>query len=361
MVDRSTPGSGTLLTLSEAAEATGGRVVGDGEVAFRRVSPVHDAGPEDLALLADRRYVADLSDCGARSLLVSEELCALEGGPVDRLVVANTHGALVTLLAILHPDPVEEWDVHPSAVIDRTATVSEHVAVGPNAVIGAGATLGRGVRIGANCVVGKRAEIGAGTVLFPNVTVYANTVLGERVIAHAGTRIGVDGFGYVAIDGEHTKVPQVGGCVIEDDVEIGANCTIDRGSIGCTRIGAGSKLDNLVHLGHNVVIGRGSLIVAQVGIAGSTRTGDRVVMGGQAGLVGHLRIGAGAKIGAQAGVISNVAPGQVVSGYPARDHRTYLKAMARLMRLPEVVKRVERIERRLTRLGAEGPPSDESS
>lgn len=352
---------GTMLTLSEAAEATGGRVMGDDHAAFRRVSPVHDAGPEDIALLADRRYAADLAGCGARALLVSEELSALQGGPADRLVVADPHEALVSLLAILHPPPAEKWGVHSSAVIDATAAVSAHVAVGPNAVIGAGAELGRGVRIGPNSVVGEQVAIGAGTILFPNVTVYANAVLGERVIVHAGTRIGVDGFGYVQADGEHSKVPQVGGCVIEDDVEIGANCTIDRGSIGCTRIGAGSKLDNLVHLGHNVVIGRGSLVVAQVGIAGSTRTGEGVVLGGQAGVVGHLKIGTGAKIGAQAGVISDVAPGKAVSGYPARDHRTYLKAMARLMQLPQVVKRVERIERLLVRTQAEDQGGGEPS
>lgn len=350
-----------MLTLSQAAEATGGRVVGNGDTAFRRVSPVHDAGPEDLALLADRRYAADLSDCRARALLVSEELRTLAGGPADRLVVADPHGALVTLLAILHPAPAQTWDIHASAVVDGSARLAERVSVGPNTVIGAGAMIGSAAQIGANCVIGKRVEVGAGTVLFPNVTVYANSVLGERVIVHAGTRIGVDGFGYVQKDGRHVKVPQVGGCVIENDVEIGANCTIDRGSIGCTRIGAGSKLDNLVHLGHNVVIGRNSLIVAQVGVGGSTRTGEGVVMGGQAGLVAHLRIGAGAKIGAQAGVISNVDPGQVVSGYPARNHRSYLKAMARLMRLPEVVKRIERIERRFNESTMAGPPGDESS
>ena len=352
---------GIVLTLSQAAEATGGRVMGDGSAIFRRVSPVHDAGPEDLALLADRRYTADLCDCGARALLVSEELSTLEGGPADRLVVADPHEALVTLLAILHPAPAPAWDIHPSAVIDATATLAGRVSVGPNVVIGAGAMIGSDARIGANCVVGERVEVGAGTVLFPNVTLYPKCVLGDRVIVHAGTRIGVDGFGYSQQDGRHAKVPQVGGCVIEDDVEIGANCTLDRGSIGCTRVGAGSKLDNLVHLGHNVVIGRNTLVVAQVGVAGSTRTGEGVVMGGQAGLVGHLKIGAGAKIGAQAGVISDVAPGQVVSGYPARDHRSFLKAMARLMRLPEVVKRIERIERRLDESPVAGSPGDASS
>ncbi len=336
-----------MLTLFQAAEATGGRVVGDGGAAFERVSPVHDSGPNDLALLVDRRYAADLVECGARALLVSEELSALEGGPADRLVAADPDHALVTLLALLHPASAPAWEVHPSAVIDPSATLAGRASVGPNAVIGAGAEIGGDVRIGANCVVGEMARVGAGSVLFPSVTLYPNCVLGERVIVHAGTRIGVDGYGYVQQDGGHVKVPQVGGCVIEDDVEIGANCTIDRGSIGCTRVGAGSKLDNLVHLGHNVVVGRHSLVVAQVGIAGSTRMGDGVAVGGQAGLVGHLKIGAGAKIGAQAGVISDVGPGQVVSGYPARDHRSYLRAMARLMRLPEMAKRIRRVERRL--------------
>ena len=355
------PARGDMLTLSQAAQVTGGRVVGNGEAAFRRISPVHDAGPEDLALLVDRRYAVRLSDCGGRALLVSEELGALEGGPVDRLVVADPRVALAALLAILHPAPPETWGIHGSASIDGTANLAARVSVGPNAVVGAGATIRDAVRIGANCVVGDRVDIGAGTVLFPNVTVYADAVLGERVIVHAGTRIGVDGYGYVRKDGRHAKVPQVGGCVIEDDVEIGANCTIDRGSIGCTRVGAGSKLDNLVHLGHNVVIGRDSLVVAQVGVAGSTRTGEGVVIGGQAGLVGHLEIGAGAKIGPQAGVISDVAPGQVVSGYPARDHRSYLKAMATLMRLPELVRSIERIRRRLDESGGAEPPRDESS
>ena len=352
---------GNVLTLFQAAEATGGRVVGSGDAVFTRVSPVHDAGPEDLALLADRRYATELHNCGARALLVSEELSTLEGGPVDRLVVADPHRALVTLLSILHPAPTQGWDIHPSAVIDGAATLAGRVSVGPNVVIGAGAMVGNDARIGANCVIGERAEVGAGTVLFPNVTLYAKSVLGERVIVHAGTRIGVDGFGYVQQDGQHAKVPQVGGCIIEDDVEIGANCTIDRGSIGCTRIGAGSKLDNLVHVGHNVVIGRHSLVVAQVGVAGSTRMGDRVALGGQAGLVGHLKIGAGARIGAQAGVISDVAPGQVVSGYPARDHRSYLKAMARLMRLPDVVRRIEQIERQLDESAVAESPADEAS
>ena len=297
-------------------------------------------------MLAHRRYAVDLARCGGRALLVSEALSGIEEGPPHRLVVADPHAALIELLPLLHPEPRQESGVHPTAVIHASATLSEGVGVGPHTVIGAGVTLGEGVRIGANCVIGAGVTIGAGTALYPNVTLYPGSVLGDRVIVHAGARIGVDGFGYVSSGGKHRKIPQVGACVVEDDVEIGANCTIDRGSIGRTVIGSGSKLDNLVHIGHNVTVGRGSMLVAQVGIAGSTRIGDEVALGGQAGISGHLRIGARAQIAAQAGVIGDVGPGQVISGYPARDHRSYLKAMAHLMRLPDIVKRLRQLERR---------------
>ena len=333
-----------MLSLAAAAEATGGRVLGDGGVEFRRVSPIHDAGPRDLALLAHRRYASGLPRCRGRALLVSEALSGLDGGPAHRLVVGDPHAALIELLPLLHPRPERRKGVHATAVVHDSATLSMAVGVGPHAVIETGATLGEGVVIGANCVVGAGVAIGAKTVLHPNVTLYPGSVLGERVIVHAGARIGVDGFGFVSSGGRHRRIPQVGVCVVEDDVEIGANCTIDRGSIGRTVVGAGSKLDNLVHIGHNVTIGRGSLLVAQVGVAGSTRIEDGVALGGQAGISGHLTVGAGAQVAAQAGVIGDVAPGQVVSGYPARDHRSYLKAMARLMRLPDIVKRMRRLE-----------------
>ncbi len=344
-----------MLTLADAEKLTAGRIFGDDSVAFQKISPIYDAGPEDMAFLADRRYAEHLSVCPSRALLVSEALGSLEGGPTNRLVVPDPHAALVVLLPVLHPEPKQRWGIHPTAVIHASATVDKRVAIGPNVVIGADVSVGQSVDIGANCVVGAGVSIGTGTTLFPNVTIYARSALGERVIVHAGTRIGVDGFGYVRSTGAIVKVPQMGDCVIENDVEIGANCTIDRGSIGRTVVGTGSKLDNLVHIAHNVVIGPRSILVAQVGVAGSTRTGEGVAMGGQAGLVGHLKIGAGARIGAQAGVIGDVAPGQVVSGYPARDHRTYLKAMARIMRMPDLLKRVDRIERRLQPGGATSP------
>lgn len=335
------------MTLAEAARATGGRVLGDGSLTFQRISPVHDAGPRDLAMLADRRYANDLSACGGRALLVSEALSGLEGGPAHRVVVADPHAALIDLLPLLYPEPPRARAVHPTAVIHPSVAVPRRGSVGPHAVVRAGATLGEGARIGAGCFVDEGVSVGAETVLHPNVTLYAGSVLGDRVIVHAGARIGVDGFGYVSSGGVRRKVPQVGGCVVEDDVEIGANCTIDRGSIGHTVIGAGSKLDNLVHIGHNVTIGPGSMLVAQVGVAGSVRTGAGVEMGGQAGISGHLRIGDRARIAAQAGVIGDVEPGQTVSGYPARDHKSYLRSMASLMKLPDLMRRMGRLERRL--------------
>jgi len=341
-----------MLTLQEAAHAAGGRVLGDGRVAFSRIAPVDKAGPGDMAFLADRRYAQALPDCRGGALLVAESFCSVEGGPEDRLAVKDPHAALVALLPLLYPEPDAPGGVHPSAVVDPGASVAASASVGAGAVVGAGARVGEESRIGANCVVGEEVAIGRGTTLHANVTIYRRAVLGDRVTVHAGARIGVDGFGYVQSRGAHVKVPQVGSCVIEDDVEIGANCTIDRGSVGETVIGAGSKLDNLVHVAHNVVIGPGSILVAQVGIAGSTQIGEGVLIGGQAGLVGHLRIGAGAKIGAQAGVIGDVPAGATVSGYPARDHKRYLRAMALVMRLPQLAKKVSRMER----LAAEDAP-----
>ena len=326
------------MKLSEAAGLLDAEVLGDGAIEFQRVSPIHDAGPDDLAFLGDRRYAFHLPDCRARALLVSSELAEAEGGPADRVVVSNPQEALRTLLEALHPPEKPDEGVSEGAFVDPTATLGESVSVAHGAVIGPAADLGPGVVIGPNSVVGEGVRIGAGSRIYPNVTLYPGVVLGERVIIHAGTRIGVDGFGYVLREGRHEKIPQVGGCEIGDDVEIGANCTIDRGSIGRTRIGSGCKIDNLVHIAHNVQIGPGSVLVAQVGIAGSTEVGTGVVFGGQAGITGHVKIGAGARIGAQAGVIGDVAPGETVSGYPARNHREYLRAMAALMKLPEILK-----------------------
>jgi UDP-3-O-[3-hydroxymyristoyl] glucosamine N-acyltransferase len=216
-------------------------------------------------------------------------------------------------------------------------------------VIGEGAVLGDGVTVGAQCVVGAGVEVGEGALLHPAVTLYPGTRVGRRTIVHAGARLGSDGFGYVFRDGAHAKIPHVGRCLVGDDVEIGANTTIDRGSIDDTVIGAGTKIDNLVHVGHNVRVGRLCLLMAQVGIAGSTRLEDGCVMAGQSGVAGHVTIGARSRIAGQAGVIGDVPPGSTWSGYPARPHREALRAQAALFKLPGMMRQLERLAGARTR------------
>jgi UDP-3-O-[3-hydroxymyristoyl] glucosamine N-acyltransferase len=213
--------------------------------------------------------------------------------------------------------------------------------------VGSGAKLGDRVCVGANSVIGERCELGADTEIKELVCLYPDTVVGARCIIHSGAQVGVDGFGYVFQKDRHRKIPQVGRCVLEDEVEIGANTCIDRGSVGETRIGAGTKIDNLVHIAHNVSIGRGCIIVAQVGIAGSTTVGDGVAMAGQVGIIGHLNIGDGARVAAQSGVSHDIPAGETWFGYPARERSQVMRASAAFLKLPELIRRVGRIEKRL--------------
>jgi UDP-3-O-[3-hydroxymyristoyl] glucosamine N-acyltransferase len=217
------------------------------------------------------------------------------------------------------------------------------VSIDAYAVVEDGAIIGDNAWIGSHCFVGRGAVVGASSRLFPSVTVYAGAQIGERVSIHSGARIASDGFGYVFSGGSHAKIPHVGRCIIESDVEIGANTTVDRGSIDDTIIGAGTKIDNLVQIGHNVKVGKLCLIMAQVGIAGSTTIGDGCVLAGQAGLGGHITIGAGSKIAGQSGVFGDVPPGESWSGYPARPHRESLRATSALFKLAGMIKDLERL------------------
>ena len=332
------------LTADAIAGLVGGALEGNGSASVTAIAPLERAGPGDLSFLASRRYAAAVSQCRAGVLLVSPDLADLPSPAPARILVERPHDALLSVIPHLYaPAAVRPASIHPTAIIGHGARLGRDVTLAANSVIGAGASIGDRATIGANTVVGDGVTIGADSMLWPGVVVYAGAELGERVILHSGVCVGSDGFGYVQRKGAHQKIPHVGRCRIEDDVEIGANTTVDRGSIDDTVIGAGTKIDNLVHIGHNVRVGRACLIMAQVGIAGSARLGDGCVVAGQAGLGGHINIGDGARIGGQSGVFGDVPAGETWSGYPARPHRESLRATAALFRLSGLIKRLERM------------------
>lgn len=342
--------TGPALTLQEVAERVGGRVEGDPEVRVEGIAPLSQAEENELGFLAQRRYLKHLEDSRAGALLVSADLAeaAQEGPP--RVVVENGHAALPPLLEVFYPVSAPEPGVHPTAVLGRGVTLGEDATVGPYAVVEANSVIGDRVRIGPHAVVGAGCTIGDDSVLHPHVVLYPGTILGRRVTLHAGARLGVDGFGYVPTPNGHRKVPQVGACVIRDDVEIGANTTIDRGSIGRTVVGKGTKIDNLVHLAHNVEVGEHVFMAAMVGISGSSSVGDGAMLGGQAGAVGHIHIGRDARVGAQSGIIGDIPAGETVSGYPARNNREYLRAMGMAFKLPDTLQKIRDLEKRVQAL-----------
>lgn len=334
-----------VLTLREVADLVGGRIVGDADVEIASVAPLDEARPDQLGFLAAKRYSRFAAESEAGAFLVSADLeSAVEDGRT-LVVVEDAHRALAALLRHLHPAEPEEAGIHPTAVVGKGVRLGEGVYLAPYAVIEDNAVIGDRCRIGAHAVVGTGAQLGRNCTLHPHVVLYPRTVLGDRVIVHAGTRLGVDGFGYTFEDGAHRKVPHVGRCVIEDDVEIGANTTVDRGSIGDTVVGRGAKLDNLIQLGHNVRVGELSLMASMVGVAGSTRIGKGVLMGGQAGVIGHLEIEDGAQVAAAARVMRDVSAGETVAGDPARPNREYLRTRAHVERLPRLLERVKALEK----------------
>jgi UDP-3-O-[3-hydroxymyristoyl] glucosamine N-acyltransferase len=338
----------TSLTVRQLAEHLSAELVGDPDGRVQKAAPLETAVQGEVSFLARRKYLPYLSATRATAVIVGRDLGDLET-PQDTalLWVDDAHAALAEALTLLYPEQPRKAQIASTATLGAGVELGADVAIGPNSVVEGGAKLGDGVIVGANCVIGERCEVGANTELKDLVCLYADSIVGANCIIHSGARIGVDGFGYVQQDNRHRKVPQVGRCVIEDDVEIGANTCIDRGSVGETRIGAGTKIDNLVHIAHNVRMGRACVIVAQVGIAGSTTLGDGVALGGQVGLIGHLSVGDGASVGAQSGVSHDIPAGETWFGYPARVLSRVMRANAAFLKLPELVRRISRIEKRL--------------
>jgi UDP-3-O-[3-hydroxymyristoyl] glucosamine N-acyltransferase len=332
--------------LDELARELGGVVVGDPAVIVRGVAGIREAQPGDITFLANARYEAHLAATRASAVLVARTWTGRAAIPT--LQVDNPYLAFQHAVRVFRPGPERAAPgVHPTAVVSPEAHVGPEVSIGPHCVVERGARLGARVVLGAGCYVGVDASLGDDTLLWPRVVVRDECVLGARCIVHPGAVIGGDGFGFAFDQGRYHKVPQVGNVVIGDDVEIGANACVDRATTDSTRIGDGTKIDNLVQLGHNVVVGRHCIIVAQVGVAGSTELEDHVTLGGQAGLVGHIRVGAGASVGAQSGVTKSVPAETVVTGYPAVPHPVWKRLYALLQRLPQLFQRTRELERRL--------------
>ena len=336
-----TAAASTAMTAAEIAAAVGGTLTGTHETIVEGIAPLDRATVRDLSFLATAKYAPVFEQSLAGVVLVTAELVSTPGVCAARVVVRSPHDALLSLIPRFYRAPVRDAGVHPTAIISKSARIGDGATIEPYAVIHDGAEIGDRAWIGSHSVIGAGVKIGADVRLFPHVTLYSGSILGDRVTVHSGARIGSDGFGYVFRAGAHEKIPHVGRCLVGNDVEIGANSTIDRGSIDDTVIGDGTKIDNLVHLGHNVRVGRLCLLMAQVGVAGSSRVEDGAILAGQVGIAGHLTVGAGARLAAQAGVISDIPPGETWGGYPARPHRESLRASAALFKLTAMLKRLE--------------------
>jgi UDP-3-O-[3-hydroxymyristoyl] glucosamine N-acyltransferase len=332
---------------AELAEVLDAGLVGDGELVLAGVKPLDIAGPGDLSFLHNPKYVDRARASAAGAILVADA-DALPGRTL--LVCPEPYLALARALELFYPPARPPVGIHPSAVVADDAAVAANVSVGPQAVIGAGARIGERTIIGAGTVIGNGVAIGCDCLLQPRVVVLDGCSVGDRCVIHPGTVIGSDGFGFATVGGVHHKVPQVGIVVVEDDVELGANVSIDRAALGETRIGRGTKVDNLVQIAHNVDIGEHCLIVAQVGISGSTTIGHHSVFAGQSGASGHLKIGSGVVAAARAAVFKDVPDGMTVSGTPARPHREWLKANANLQRLDTLRERITALEKKLAEL-----------
>lgn len=332
-------------TVAEIAKMLTGNVIGDASLTLRGFAPADRAEAGDLTFAENETYFERAELSAASAILVDG---AFTSKSKTLIRVPNARIAFAKAVAIFFPEPVFAPTLHATAIIAATARIDPTAHVGPFCIVGEHAEIGArsvlrgGNHVAANCRLGEEVH------LFPNVVLYAGTEIGNRVRIHAGSVIGADGFGYVFDAGAHRKVTQIGHVIIRDDVEIGANVTIDRGALGPTIVGRGTKIDNLVQIAHNVALGEHCLIVSQAGIAGSTKLGNYVVLGGQVGLAGHLKIGDRASVAAQSGVMHNIPEGEKWFGYPAQPDRKTKRQMVALQQLPDLIRRVAELEKQLS-------------
>jgi len=340
-------------TLSELAQHVGGRVLGDGQIKIHRVAPIDEAGPGEITFLANARYRRFLADSRASAIIVGRGVIKDPRPEPGKgyLEAADPYVAFAKILQLFSTSPQFSRQISPAAHVEPTARLNDHVTVFPNVYVSGGTKIGRRTVLYPGVFLGEGSEVGEDCVLHPNVVVREGCLIGNRVILHAGVVIGSDGFGYAGEGSKRIKIPQMGIVVIEDDVEIGANTTVDRASVGRTVIGRGVKIDNLVQIAHHVTIGEHSIIAAQAGIAGSTHIGKNVTLAGQVGVVNHVEIGDGAKIGPQSGIPKSVPPGALLSGgIAAAPHYEWLKVMTLLPQLPKLWSAVRRLEKKVSQI-----------
>jgi UDP-3-O-[3-hydroxymyristoyl] glucosamine N-acyltransferase len=332
------------FTVAEIARELQGEVLGDAALILTGFAPADRAQAGDLTFAENETYFARAEASAASAILVSDNFSSQQKSIIR---VKNARVAFAKVLPLFFPEPVFAAGIHPTAVVATSAQIDPTAHIGPYCVVGEHGRIGaRSVLQGANHI-GENSQVGEDTNLFPNVTLYPRTQIGNRVRIHSGTVIGSDGFGYVVDEGAQRKVPQIGNVIIADDVEIGANVTVDRGALGPTLIGKGTKIDNLVQIAHNVTIGEHCLVVSQAGIAGSTKLGNFVILGGQVGLAGHLKIGNQVTVTAQAGVMHDIKDGEKWIGSPAVPHRKGKRQMVALQLLPDLIGRVRDLEEKL--------------
>jgi UDP-3-O-[3-hydroxymyristoyl] glucosamine N-acyltransferase len=334
--------------LGDLAARVGGRVAGDPQRELEGLRALASAGPRHLSFFTDPSLRREAEASAAGAILTGP---AARGLRHDLLIADDPGLALIEILGLFHPEPARPAGVHPTAVVGPGARVAPTASIGAYAVVGEGCEIGDGAVLHPFVCVGAHSRVGAGAVLHPHVVLYPRAAIGARVVLHAGAVVGADGFGYIARSGRHLKIPQVGIAVLEDDVEVGANSAIDRAALEETRIGAGTKIDNLVQVGHNVRVGRSSILCGQSGIAGSSTLGDGVVLGGQSGVSNRVTIGDGARVAGKSAVFADVEPGLQVAGTPAIDASRWRRQVAILERLPEIRRRLAAIERAVTGKG----------
>jgi UDP-3-O-[3-hydroxymyristoyl] glucosamine N-acyltransferase len=343
------------MKLIDLAQQLHAELEGPGDIEITGVAGIREAQSGEITFVSDKRSLKDLETCRASAVIVSKDAPALT---IPSIRIKNPRLAFARVLGIFYAKPFAPEGISDRAIIANGVVIGRDVTIHAFVVIESGSKIGDRVTLHPGVTIGSGSSVGDDCEIHPNASIYHGTIIGNRVIIHAGTVIGSDGFGFVTDGGKHHKIPQVGGVVVEDDVEIGANCMIDRATLGTTVVGKGTKIDNGVHIAHNVVIGEHCLLAAQVGIAGSTHLGKQVVFGGQVGVADHIVIGDRVMAGGGAGITRDVAEGQLVAGHIAIPLQEWMKVQAVLPKLPELRRRIMELERTVMRPGANTEPKE---